>query len=64
MRRATNRKIPAVTKDGIEQIATEIRYKLRSANIRSSEIELFLFQDENKELGETPITDLIHTLQQ
>lgn len=63
MRRATNRKIPAVSKDSIEQIATEIRYKLRAANIRSTEIDLFLFSEENKDCGATGIIDLIQALQ-
>jgi hypothetical protein len=36
------KKVPMVTKDDIEQIATEIRYRLRAANIRPAEIDLYV----------------------
>jgi hypothetical protein len=39
------RKISNVSKDDIEQIATEIRYRLRSANIRPAELDLYILSE-------------------
>jgi hypothetical protein len=63
VRRTTMRSIPVVTKSDVEQIATELRYRLRAKNIRATELDIYLFNESMKNEGHVNITEMIHQLQ-
>lgn len=52
-----------VSKAEVEQIATELRYKLRAQNIPPSEIDIYLFSEEMKLNSSASISEMIQQLQ-
>ncbi|CAD8074051.1 unnamed protein product [Paramecium primaurelia] len=60
-RRKVQRKLSSIRQDDIEELLTQLRYKLRAQNIRNAELELYLFRQ--KDTNETSLGELIQILQ-
>ncbi|CAD8169892.1 unnamed protein product [Paramecium octaurelia] len=60
-RRKVQRKLSSIRQDDIEELLTQLRYKLRAQNIRNAELELYLFRQ--KDTNETSLGEMIQILQ-
>ncbi|KAM3143825.1 hypothetical protein pb186bvf_004101 [Paramecium bursaria] len=60
-RRTLQRKLSAIKVDDVEEIITQLRYKLRAQDLRAQELEIYLFN--NKDQAETTLGELIQIFQ-